>query len=741
MPIQQVNELLAAPWDPISAELCRRLCAAVEERQWQFRLAQQRIPLLGQFRITATVHDVRIEPNFTSPPAYTALAPDAFAISIPADPAGWSIRFTARLTLSVQSPRDEPDQYDSLTIPLSGRFHGLRLDVDARLDRSEPDCPVLLTERRVVQPSLLAEISGPDGEEARVTRIGGKKPRSILSRVRVVAFQARASLRAERPAAVVLEGNLELRLRVAAAELPIRLPFRRLFAIERRLPGVLGPLIAGGKLPPLPQEWGERELRLERAPADADFAGPAAKIECAISTHLPYGAVFDLRLTNGHGKSAAVEGYIDSAIWTGHYLAAEAFRYAASRNEAERLEALERIELIVDGIGRLLRVTGRPGLLARAALPDDSPLQAIPPFQEPPEGRHARYYGPASLDGKTWRGYGAGDHPPSRDTYIGVVTGLAYVHHLLKPGATLTRAVELRARAAAQLEEILAFLLRNRWTVPTPPDDAIQTHFLHGFVAQLALLRAGKSVYPERFGEAYDRAAGGADAAWVAVWATCLDPIGSYYKFNLAHAALGLLLVLEDEPQLRELYMGAYRILRRTVRHHRNAYFDLVRVLVEPEEARAALLASHEEGCDPSLTLREQIRAILNEWLQRQQQVASPSGLPTQATPAPESLYALYPESVSTYQPLFPKLSIDGKRSGRSSGTVLARAALPVHLRPGRNMDFVWQRDPFQTGLVQPPGTSGAIAPVVDPGRPDLEGPGIDYLLPYWMGRYLGVLD
>jgi hypothetical protein len=39
--------------------------------------------------------------------------------------------------------------------------------------------------------------------------------------------------------------------------------------------------------------------------------------------------------------------------------------------------------------------------------------------------------------------------------------------------------------------------------------------------------------------------------------------------------------------------------------------------------------------------------------------------------------------------------------------------------------DFLWQRDPFQlTG-----GGSGVI-----------EGAGIDYILPYWMSRYYGVI-
>ena len=39
--------------------------------------------------------------------------------------------------------------------------------------------------------------------------------------------------------------------------------------------------------------------------------------------------------------------------------------------------------------------------------------------------------------------------------------------------------------------------------------------------------------------------------------------------------------------------------------------------------------------------------------------------------------------------------------------------------------DFIWQRNPFN---------------LVGGGYGTVEGPGIDYILPYWMARYYGVL-
>jgi hypothetical protein len=48
---------------------------------------------------------------------------------------------------------------------------------------------------------------------------------------------------------------------------------------------------------------------------------------------------------------------------------------------------------------------------------------------------------------------------------------------------------------------------------------------------------------------------------------------------------------------------------------------------------------------------------------------------------------------------------------------------VPVVLRPPS--DYLWQRNPFQV--------SGGSYEII-------ENAGIDYILPYWMGRYYGVI-
>jgi len=52
-------------------------------------------------------------------------------------------------------------------------------------------------------------------------------------------------------------------------------------------------------------------------------------------------------------------------------------------------------------------------------------------------------------------------------------------------------------------------------------------------------------------------------------------------------------------------------------------------------------------------------------------------------------------------------------------------ACQPIPVDKRVTTDFIWQRSPFQLAG----GADGKI-----------EGPGIDYILPYWMARYYGVI-
>jgi uncharacterized protein (TIGR03437 family) len=66
---------------------------------------------------------------------------------------------------------------------------------------------------------------------------------------------------------------------------------------------------------------------------------------------------------------------------------------------------------------------------------------------------------------------------------------------------------------------------------------------------------------------------------------------------------------------------------------------------------------------------------------------------------------------------------IDDSKIVKTCSTTEACSPIPVPIRPAT--DFLWQRDPFQL-------TGGGLTTI--------EGAGVDYVLPYWMGRYYGVI-
>ena len=360
-------------------------------------------------------------------------------------------------------------------------------------------------------------------------------------------------------------------------------------------------------------------------------------------------------------------------------------------------------------------MTRVPGLFARAALPDDSPFQTNPPMTTSTEvpgtdechpGKEDTYYPSTQIDGVAWSGFGRGQYPTSRDSYMGLTLGLACAYVLVPPVQPAVRVMATR---------MIKFLLKHGWNVPTPPNQRIITTFFHEFHHQLALLRLGKTLNPGVFGNLYDHFAKAADFIWVPVWGTTLDPLAKYYKFNLTHAALGVLLFLEDKPSVRKHYWAAFRMLRRATCHHRNAHFNLIRVLAALPAERAHALT--ERSCfDHCVSLRDETRALLRDWLIRRCCISGPLGLPTERPPDPAYLENLYRRKLQRqYTPI---------TETEPNCNWVSVWPLPVHKRAAFGVDFVWQRPPFQTDTMvcrHNPKYGGT--PAVDAGRPDLEGP------------------
>lgn len=375
----------------------------------------------------------------------------------------------------------------------------------------------------------------------------------------------------------------------------------------------------------------------------------------------PYRTILDPRFASSDPASAdynRVVGYVhagDAAIWTGHYLAAEAFRYAATGS----LDAKANADQALNGIQGLVDVTTPlvPGLLARFLWPAD---WAYSSQMATAEGGHGVYDGAPGGRPHKWLANA------TRDQYLGVFLGLGVAYDLIDDAA-------MRARISALVTRMLNLLLRNAWNVPRPGRSFSTTFWGHP-EKQLSLLQVGRHVNPRAFELIYrlHRRVLMAGVSGPAR-AECRDEHGAYFKFNLGHIALYNLVRLEEPGVARQLYVDAFQTLRQCTGHHQNAHFNMIEHALDgPDETRDA-----------------QTNEYLGLWLNR-----------------PRRDY-------------FVNHGTDYGVCGED------RTCLVVPVDKRVNTDFLWQRSPF----LRYGGGAGTV-----------ETAAIDYLLPYWMGRYYGVI-
>lgn len=289
-----------------------------------------------------------------------------------------------------------------------------------------------------------------------------------------------------------------------------------------------------------------------------------------LQRHLPFGTVLDPIFASSDSDDEIV-GYTrcgDSATWTGHYLAAEAYRFAVTR----RQDSLDAVHTALAGIRSLLDVTGTD-LLARCYVDPDSPYAAGILQEEEHNGIHTGILNDRQV---MWVGN------TSRDQYSGVFYGLGVAYELVDDPDTRRDIRILTTRA-------LDYLRSHDWIVRMPDGD-ISTTFWGRADQQLAFLQVGRHINPDRFSTIYSTMS-------ISLAAEMLVPLAletddqhnSYFKFNLDTINLYSLLRSGDNSYLKWIYGEAYGKIRGVTRNHYNAFFNMIdRALDGPNAGRDA---------------------------------------------------------------------------------------------------------------------------------------------------------
>lgn len=319
--------------------------------------------------------------------------------------------------------------------------------------------------------------------------------------------------------------------------------------------------------------------------AEQDAVAISARIQAqCLPQGTVLGPVFDTPTSN------VIRGYSrggDSALWTGAYVAAEAYRFRATNSP----DALANVVKGLKALRRLVKVT-KSGVLARVCVSvsweEIEDRRAI----VTEEAGHGVYR--STLKGVDY--YWIGN--TSRDQYIGVFFGLGVAYELIDEAAH----PKVRTIARKIATELLEYLLENDWTVRMP-DGAISTTFAGRPDQQLALLQVGRLVHPSVFALPYEIGRSeSASSVPLVIGFECLNDHDSYFKFNLAYLSMYSLLRYEEAgSQARGSYRLAYGLLRETTALHGNAHFNAVDLAIDgPDELRDA-----------------ETRRLLDEWLER----------------------------------------------------------------------------------------------------------------------------
>ena len=565
--------------------------------------------------------------------------------------------------------------------------------------------------------------------------------------------------------------------------------------MHRKLPAALvSALLCAGMLatpvaadPPV-DDCGPTELGCG---VDLDWADA---LEDAIADNIWDGQVYEIEYgINRQGRPlprtrqhvADVHAYGDSALWTGTYLGSQSFRYALAKHKLEkgglsggqihdwevaRDEAKARIDDMVRKFHILVNISkhwkhkfnvshqqagfgggvfnGEPGYLMRACIDkkapewqrwDDKELarpKTGPESMEPYTGK-PRVFGPFPWkDEKTGKvtNYLCEDGT-SRDAYAGTIFGLLLAFDLVSSddGA-------MRTQIRNDIVTLSNFAYKYLWNTPRPHgrirlplDEAgfpscdqvnavIKTcgHDFENFISPLFVITPwARMEMTQAAHHVTAKHAGHDDAAkWQAIFVAELAemtpflafshmfdtaaPYDSYYKWNLEHLIAFNLVRQAPNEAARAVYKQGISVMDATTHDDINAHFEAITYGLTGEQSRL------DESLD-----------YLREWQKYRERIET--GVPTNnlARCAPNGDLDCVPEDQRDLEatpgaprvPIFP---------GTPGADLRAHEPLPVEARPPT--DFLWQRPPNQLN-----GSASA----------QHQAPGIDYLLPYWMLRFL----
>jgi hypothetical protein len=394
----------------------------------------------------------------------------------------------------------------------------------------------------------------------------------------------------------------------------------------------------------------------------------------------------------------------DSAIFTGFYLASAVYRFLITRSEAD----LDIVSQTLRGLHILTHVSGTPGVIARCAFPiDQSEKWRYPDAWDSRIESGLVYKSPDNItdiaDPSKYYPVFIFYTKATKDQLTGILYGLGVAMEELDPDEyTNDQNLFNKIQSVRNIIKEIIYPLWNRLeennfiikdhhnktgTTAIIVDGLLKVQLLSVYRSALEAFEADnkgelkciEKLYLNEFKQAFFLNGGNIDSLF-----NRSNQIGSYYTNNLRFARSFTIHLLETNNERKDKvveYMTKH--IWKYVKDHKNSFFIFLYTAASSNEYKLQ---------DGILGLKELSLRPLRNW-------SSP----------------LYNQN---YYP--PDIII---LYGDVSDFVV-----PVHLRKPTGY-FIWQKDPFSTG-------DGELD---KEGRKDSTG--LDFILPYWMGRYYGFVE
>ncbi|MGV9173556.1 MAG: hypothetical protein ACOC35_13475, partial [Promethearchaeia archaeon] len=301
------------------------------------------------------------------------------------------------------------------------------------------------------------------------------------------------------------------------------------------------------------------------------------------------------------------------------------------------------------------------------------------------------------------------------------------------------------------IDQLLQGFLKNNWLLLDgdgwPDGVDLHPYFFSGGAWQLTYLKLGAIAYPEKYKSQYSYYATKTINHHFAGEGSPHNTIMEFFVYNFAQALVFALIMLEDDPQLKQLYIqkfeeGFYNILK----YHRNAWHNAAHLafmsMLKKEERQKFENPDYKD---------ETIEWDVLDQLYRFRDFVNPQGMELtkeqwgvrdyNLTQRPHSTRATSenPEirkmerdpTPKKWRHFFDNHILGGLYAWLEEDLLdfEDHYLLPVTVSEQGGAAIIWNRNAFYTEGGDPNGNGLK------------ENRGLSFLLPYWIGRYYGFID